>query len=207
MEQVRRRQTVAQPPKQGRAEHPVDEDDDQLMARFVRGDDRAFMVLVERHQQGVSTYVLHILGPRVARDLAADVTQDVFARVVARAADYEASGRFAAWLYTIARNRCFDVLGSARLRHERPLRDVVAVPIDTGPRPDASLRHTQLEESLDAAMTALTPRQSQVFALHRAGLSHSDAAAVLDLTVGAVKYHVHQARVRLRAELAEFLNP
>ena len=207
MQRVRTRIHVRDPSQQDREAAPAVEDDDALMARFGRGDHEAFMALVDRHQMGVSTYVLHIIGPRVSREVAADVTQDVFARVIVRAPTYEASGRFRAWLYTIARNRCFDVLWSATQRRERPLGPEQLDPVDRGPAPDASLRHTQLERALELAMDSLTPRQGQVFALHRAGLSHADSAAVLELTVGAVKYHLHQARVRLRAELSEFLNP
>ena len=55
---------------------------------------------------------------------------------------------------------------------------------------------------LGAAVADLTPQQRAVVALHYLDdLPVAEVAAAMSLSEGAVKYHLHQARGRLRATL------
>ncbi|MEO1268410.1 MAG: sigma-70 family RNA polymerase sigma factor [Myxococcota bacterium] len=178
--------------------------DDTLVRRYLEGDVDAFEQLVHRYERAVSSYCLNVLG-RHRRELAADITQEVFLRVVERVHSYEPRGTFAGWLFTIARHCCMDAV-----RHAAPTsaswRTTETTPAHVGDGPDAALRLRQLTERLDHALqTELSPRQCQVFALHRAGMRYSAIAKVLEISTGTVKYHVFEARERLRHHLAEFL--
>lgn len=177
------------------------DEDDALIMRYVDGEVAAFEAIVDRHEHAVLRYCTHMLG-RSRRDLAADVAQDVFLRVIERAHTYEARGAFVAWLMTIARHRCLDALR----RPTRLIAQPPEAPGDPNDSPEAPLRLTQLQRRLDEAVqNKLSPRQREVFALHRAGLPYAEIAAALGITPGAVKYHIFETRERLRPALAEFL--
>ncbi len=178
--------------------------DDALLARYLDGDLSAFDALVDRHEGALMRYCMGVLGP-ARRQEAADVVQDVFLRVVEQAQAYAPSGAFRPWLFTIARNRCTDLLRrSGRVIH------TASPPHETTPSqdpgPDTSLSVRQLQASLQHAIEHdLSPRQRQVFALHRAGLSYAEIGRELGISAGAVKYHIFEARERLRPALAGFM--
>src|SRR6185437_6172839 len=61
--------------------------------------------LFHRHHLPLFRYLYRLTG---RRDVAEDVVQDVFLRVVRRLDDYQTMGREAAWLFTIARRLLLD---------------------------------------------------------------------------------------------------
>ena len=82
-----------------------DAPDEKLIALFVEGNSRAFEVLVSRHQVRLYNFIRYRTGdPELAKDL----LQEVFLRVVRRASTFGGRARFKTWLYTIARNLCTD---------------------------------------------------------------------------------------------------
>lgn len=83
------------------------EADDVLVRLYEEGDDLAFDVLLERHQQRIYNY---ILGMVHNEDEANDLFQDVFIKAVTRIRShrYVESGRFGSWLLRIAHNLVID---------------------------------------------------------------------------------------------------
>ena len=76
----------------------------------------AFDSLFRRHGDRVYNVACRVLGDR---NLAADVTQDTFVTVLAKAGRFDFRAAFSTWIYRIAVNRCIDVRRK-RGRH-RPL--------------------------------------------------------------------------------------
>ncbi len=136
-------------------------------------------------------------------DVAADCVADAFERAYVR---WRKVGRLEdplGWVRRVAINRATDV-------HRRRSRGRRAV-LRLAGRPDAT-RHHELQvtdatafrdSELAAAMVELSPQQRAVVALHYLDdLSVADVATAMGLSDGAVKYHLHQARGRLRTLLA-----
>jgi RNA polymerase sigma-70 factor, ECF subfamily len=129
-----------------------------------------------------------------SREEAADAVQDAFVRAHQRWSTISAYDDPAAWVRRVAINRVRDVFRrDARGRRAR-LRlagDAQAIP---APEPDSSAAQTALRE---------LPRQQRVamalYYVHE--LSVAEVAAAMELTEGAVKYHLHQGRNRLRERL------
>ena len=80
-------------------------DDVSLMLRYREGDLEAFETLYRRHQDSLYRYLLRL---SVNRDVAEDVFQDVWTRVIAHRERYAATAKFTTWLYRIAHNCCVD---------------------------------------------------------------------------------------------------
>lgn len=81
--------------------------DDQLVSLYVKGNNEAFDVLLHRHESKVYTYIYYTVKNK---ELAEDLFQDVFIRVLTRlrAGTYTGSGKFGAWVLTVARNLILD---------------------------------------------------------------------------------------------------
>lgn len=71
------------------------------------GDKQAFDVLVRKHYQNIYAYCY---GRMRDENTAADLTQDVFLKVIATIYKYRFTGKFTNFLFTIAVNACNDYL-------------------------------------------------------------------------------------------------
>ena len=80
--------------------------DDQLMEKIAKGDKDSFGVLFNRHGGKVLGYALRLLGGD--QFMAEDISQNVWIKVVQKAASYQQTGNFIAWVYTITRNSVID---------------------------------------------------------------------------------------------------
>ena len=80
--------------------------DDALMVLVARGDHSAFETLFERHTGRCLGYAKRLLGGD--QQLAEDMVQACWIKVVQMAPHYQAQGQFVAWIYTMIRNACRD---------------------------------------------------------------------------------------------------
>ncbi len=182
--------------------------DFELMARIGDGDHEAFRELVERHQNTVIGTVAKMLGnPSDAED----ISQQVFLRIWRNARRYRPDARFTTYLFTITRNLVFNETRrrgrkkevSADEREENSHHQIEDSP---DRRPDAELLQAELREAIDAAIAALPESQRMAVVLRRyQQLSYEEIAAVLGLSVSAVKSLLFRARSALRETLGAYL--
>ena len=81
--------------------------DEELALLYVKGDNRAFDVLLTRNQQKLYSYIVFVVrDPEVADD----VFQDTFVKVITRLQEgrYTDSGKFSFWLTRITHNIIMD---------------------------------------------------------------------------------------------------
>ena len=92
--------------------------DEQLVAAYANGDNKAFDALLERHQQRVFSYIYYIVKDR---DLADDIFQDTFVKAIMtiRQGRYTENGKFSGWISRIAHNLIIDHF--RQLKAENPL--------------------------------------------------------------------------------------
>ena len=167
--------------------------DEQLVALFRAGSDEAFGVLHERYRQRLFAYVRQMLSATSRQD-AEDVLQDVFVRAFGalRADRREINVR--AWLYRVAHNRCIDYLrrpvpapAEVFETSRKPLHDPM---IEAQRREDLQRLVADIGRLPDQQRSALLMREID-------GMSYSDLAEALDVTVPAIKSLLVRARVGL----------
>jgi RNA polymerase sigma-70 factor (ECF subfamily) len=161
-------------------------------------DGGAFVVVVERHLEEISRY----LRRRVSREIADELTADVFATAFARRRSYDL-GRASAlpWLYGIASNLLRNSLRH-ELRELELLARVAVDPLAAGGDPLDRVLRSSVEPALARALLGLTPEERDVLLLYAWGeLAYEEIAEALDLPVGTVKSRLSRARTQLRASL------
>jgi len=183
------------------------------MERFLSGRASAFQVLSERHGTRVYNFILRqVRDPELARDL----VQETFLRVVRNAASFKAQSKFTTWLYTIARNQCIDAMRRARHRRHVAL-DQPLSKDDTGgatlldmtadPRPGqaSEARDRRFVAKLEGALAELPDEQREVFLMREVdGLKFREIAEVVGIPENTVKSRMRYALEALRGHLAEF---
>jgi RNA polymerase sigma-70 factor (ECF subfamily) len=181
----------------GRATRGMDDDDD-LMARIAAGDHAAFTALVGRHLDRVLAVAQRVLGERAEAE---DVAQEALLRVW-RLADRWRPGeaRISTWLYRVAVNLCLD-----RKRRPQPAPlEAAGDPADPAPDAFARLYRDEAAALVAAEIAKLPERQRAALALsYYEDLSNTEAAEILQVSVGALE----SLLVRARRTLAERLGP
>jgi RNA polymerase sigma-70 factor (ECF subfamily) len=179
--------------------------DEQAMWRVQAQDDpEAFARLVERWEEPIQRLCTRITGdPHRAEDL----TQETFARIYARRADYRAGARFSTWLWRIALNLCYDDLRRTRRRGETALEpepDDATAPILATPAaaPDDASLARETGDLVRAALQRLPePLRSVLVLRHYEDLKFREIAEVLGIPEGTVKSRTVEALTRLGALL------
>lgn len=184
--------------------------DEELVAAYVgQGDDRAFQLLVERHQNRIYGFLVGMVRDS---DVADDLFQDTFVRVIHalqhRRGSYENQGRFAAWVLRIARNVALDYLRRRRKwwdsdnRSDNDGRPWEALP-DEGPN---ALERVETEDEsrwLDACIAELPPEQREVLLLRHDGeLTFREIAQLTDCSINTALGRMRYALTNLRRIIA-----
>jgi RNA polymerase sigma-70 factor (ECF subfamily) len=136
-------------------------------------------------------------------DVAADCVADAFERAYVRWRKVSRLDDPLAWVRRVAINRATDV-HRRRSRGRRAVQRLAGRP-EHRPAPDLAMSDAMAfaDSELAAAVADLSPQQRAVVALHYLDdLAVADVAEAMGLSEGAVKYHLHQARSRLRTLLA-----
>jgi RNA polymerase sigma-70 factor, ECF subfamily len=171
--------------------------DQELIARWKAGDERAATELVERHASALARFAVSS-GERNDVD---ELVQDTFVRAFNSLDGFRGDSSFRTWLFTIQRRLLLD-----RRRSEKRRRDKDELQED-----DASTEYDALDsvvadetqQRLHAAVKRLSPTQREVFSLRIAdGMSYKEIAETVGTTEGAARVHYHNA---MRA-VKEFLD-
>lgn len=187
----------------GEALGPADARADGELARLVAGGDRdAGAELVHRYQTVVRRFLRKLTG---RDDLADDLAQDTFVRMLSYADRYDPKYPMRTWLLTIARRLS---INRGRRDGRVMLTDQFHGMVSVEPAPDeASVRaddHHALRVRLAGALAELTDSQREAILLfHQQGLCVSEVAEVMGLPVGTVKSHLHRGRAAMRKLLGE----
>lgn len=190
--------------------------DEDLMLEHGRGVEEAFVELVHRHQKGVLNYMYRMVQNR---QVAEELTQEVFLALVRNAGRYEPTAKFTTYLYTIASN----IVSKEWLRTKRrpKLFSVSSLwrggsrdndefdPLDSVRDERAcvltAFQRGEVSEAVNSALTHLPGHQREAFVLRRfRDMSYEEIAAVTDTPVGTIKSRVVRAERALRPLLARF---
>ena len=129
-----------------------------------------------------------------------DVVQDTFARALAALDELEEVPPLRAWLIRIAHNRALDLLRSRAIRAAEPIdaADEVADPASPDPL-EVMMKREAVETAVSRFAELPTTQRSVVILKDVLDQSLEEIAAMLDLTVNAVKAHLARGRARLKA--------
>ncbi|RJP42127.1 MAG: RNA polymerase sigma factor [Phycisphaerales bacterium] len=192
---------------QERVDLTVERTDEDLMLAAGQGDRSAFADLVERRHHAILRFVYRFL-PRVDRDAAEDLAQDVFLSAWKSAPSYRPQALVMTWLLRIARNTCLNYQRARRLRRTESLDD--GRPEDP---PAGQVQRTPLEaadaaatrsERIRAALACLPHQQRAAVVLkYFHDLSYAEIADVLETSVSGVESVLFRARRSLRTLLED----
>lgn len=176
---------------------------EQLVERAQQGDKDAFEALLARVAPAV-----HRFGLRMCRSAADadDVLQDTLFTLTQQLDQFRGEASFTSWVFTLARSAC--------ARRRRGLKnnavDAVDPPeqTDLAPSPEARVSDQELATLVSEALDSMAEDHREVILLRDVeGLSATEVASALQVSVDSVKSRLHRARESLRSKLQPLLEP
>ncbi|MBO0765688.1 MAG: sigma-70 family RNA polymerase sigma factor [Hyphomicrobiaceae bacterium] len=135
-----------------------------------------------------------------------DVVQDTLARAFAALDELQEVPPLRAWLFRIAHNRALDLLRSRAIRAAEPIEAAHELADPESPDPvEMLMRREAVDTAVSRFVELPTVQRSVVILKDVLDQSLEEIAAMLDLTVNAVKAHLARGRARLKAINAQAL--
>ncbi len=171
--------------------------DADLIARALSSEDQnAFGELVRRYQSPVRAFLAKMT--RGDLHLADDMAQETFLKAWKKLKIFRGEARFSTWLFGIAYN---EFRGEARRRKELALEDLGEAPPEALEPAGAAGSHLRMD--LTEALKVLnSAERAAVVLCCQNGLSHEEAAQILECPLGTVKTNVLRGREKLRRKLS-----
>jgi RNA polymerase sigma factor (sigma-70 family) len=173
----------------------VELSDSDLIARVLLGDDHhAFGELVKRHQSAVRAALRKLTAGN--ETLADELAQETFLKAYRALGKFRGEAKFSTWLYRIAYN-----VFQSDVRAAKPHEEFNEA-AHTEPQAPAT-QAVDWQHDLDAALSQLSEKERVAVTLcYTSGLTHEEAAEVLQWPLGTVKTNILTAKDKLRRYLA-----
>jgi RNA polymerase sigma-70 factor (ECF subfamily) len=159
--------------------------------------------LIEQYQHRLLRYLVHLSGNR---ELAEDLFQETWIRVLERGHQYDGKHEFSTWLYAVARNLTLDHLrkkspisldGLLEQEDHAPLE-----PADTRPAAWEVVQQHQQAERINAALVGIPVEYRETVVLRfQEGMALEEIATVTGAKLGTVKSRLYRGLNLLMGKL------
>src|SRR3954467_14106968 len=184
--------------------------DADVVTLALEGREAAHRELIKRYERPVFSLVFRMVRDR---ELAEDLTQDTFVKVLSNLERYRADFKFSSWLFKIANNVAIDHLRRRQLDtisidgspHATTSEAVESSRFEIADDTENALDEMEAKElgsAIEQAIASLRPEYRSCIMLRPVeGRSYEEIASTLDLPLGTVKTYTHRARHELRKAL------
>ncbi|MBP7464507.1 MAG: sigma-70 family RNA polymerase sigma factor [Bacteroidales bacterium] len=181
--------------------------DQELVERFVKGDDASMEILIRRHKSKVFTYLMMSVRNR---DVANDLFQDTFMKVIQslRSGRYKDEGRFLPWVMRIAHNLTIDYFRKERNLNTRSNDDNEVDLFNSHKFSDANIEDRLVEEQIctdiRSVLELLPEDQKQVVLMrHYGGMSFKEIADHTNVSINTALGRMRYALINMRKLIEE----
>lgn len=177
-------------------------EDEQLVESVKRGDLRAFEVLLKKYQKRVWNVAFLMVGNR---DLADDITQEVFIKVYKKIDRYSQNTSFYSWLYRMTVNLSIDELRKRKVKKILSLNFLTEdgyedLRSEQGRvLPSTEIDDDERREIVRKALKMISAEHREVLILREyENYGYNEIAETLGISIQAVKSRIFRARKELR---------
>ncbi len=180
--------------------------DQELIARYVDGDHKAFETLLRRYRSKIYTSIYLFVKDHA---LAEDIFQEVFIKIIdtLRKGKYNHEGKFVQWAMRIAYNMCVDYHRRHKRRaHINPTEefDIFEVLRHSDDSADTLIMRSETHNRIRRLVDALPEEQREVVILrHYADMSFKEIASLTRVSINTALGRMRYALINIRKMMAE----
>jgi RNA polymerase sigma-70 factor (ECF subfamily) len=165
-----------------------------ILSRCRNNDREAWNMLINAYSKSVYNIALNFFAER---DIASDVTQEIFIKLYHNLDKYREEKSFTSWVFAISRNYCIDYWRKNK-KHMANSRELDEN-IDTGlPTPEETLVRESEIDILRKKIAQLEPDLRLILILRDIhDLSYQEIAERFSIPEGTVKSRINRARLKL----------
>jgi len=180
--------------------------DQQLILRYLDGDERCFEELLSRHKQKIYTSIYLFVKDQ---SLAEDIFQEVFIKIIdtLRKGKYNHEGKFLQWAMRISYNMCVDYFRRSKRRPQVSptetfdIFDVLQLSDDNA---EQRIIRSQTHDKVRALVDMLPPEQREVVILrHYADMSFKEIAKLTRVSINTALGRMRYALINIRRLIEE----
>jgi RNA polymerase sigma factor (sigma-70 family) len=173
--------------------------DEQIMEAVKNGDLQQASLLFDRYHKRLFNFLARMA---MDRELAEDLTQNVFLRMIKYRKSFRSEAKFQSWIYQVARNVFSDHYQAAKNKKAGHM-DVEKIGEWVADDNDSKSIEEQ-EGLLHRSLAMLNAEQRELLVLTRfQHMKYEEVAEVMDTTVANIKVKVHRAIAKLREHYFE----
>ncbi|MDF1866347.1 MAG: sigma-70 family RNA polymerase sigma factor [Saprospiraceae bacterium] len=175
--------------------------DQQLILRYLDGEERAFEELLSRHKQKIYTSIYLFVKDE---SLAHYIFQEVFIKIIdtLRKGKYNHEGKFSQWAMRISYNLCVDYFRRNKRRptvHPTDTFDIFNVLRVTEDNAEQQIIKSQTHQKLRSLVDMLPPEQREVVILrHYADMSFKEIAKLTRVSINTALGRMRYALINIR---------
>ncbi|MFO7934943.1 MAG: sigma-70 family RNA polymerase sigma factor [Bacteroidales bacterium] len=181
--------------------------DQRLVQAYIKGDQSAIEILINRHRNKVFTYILLTIKNQ---QLAEDLFQETFIKVIQslRAGRYRDNGRFLSWVIRIAHNLIIDHFRKEKQMNSVSNDDTEVDLFNSKKLSDDNIEelivNSQIKAEIRSLINELPEDQREVVLLrHYGGLSFKEIANQTDVSINTALGRMRYALINLRKLISE----
>ena len=181
--------------------------DQELVQAYIKGDQSAIEILINRHRSKVYTYILLTIKNQ---QLAEDLFQETFIKVIQslRAGKYRDNGRFLSWVIRIAHNLIIDHFRKEKQMNSVSNDDSEVDLFNSKKFSDSNIEelivNSQIKAEIRTLINELPDDQREVVLLRHYGeLSFKEIADQTDVSINTALGRMRYALINLRKLIKE----
>ncbi|HAW06032.1 MAG TPA: RNA polymerase subunit sigma-24 [Saprospirales bacterium] len=180
-------------------------DDRSLIINYLKGNEKCFEILLTRHRNKIYTSIYLFVRDR---DLAEDIFQDVFIKIVdtLRKGKYNHEGKFLQWAMRISYNMCVDNFRRSKRRTKVNSTETFDI-FDILECGDDNMETTMIKSQLHSKVRELvdqlpTEQREVVILRHYADMSFKEISQITRVSINTALGRMRYALINMR-KLAE----
>ena len=180
--------------------------DQQLIAEYLKGNERAFETLLSRHKEKIYTSIYLFVKDTA---LAEDIFQEVFIKIIdtLRKGKYNHEGKFVQWALRISYNMCVDYFRRSKRRPKvSPTETFDIFDVLQNPEPNAeqTIIRSQTHDKIRSLVDQLPAEQREVVILrHYADMSFKEIAKLTRVSINTALGRMRYALINIRKMVEE----
>ena len=180
--------------------------DQELIALYLKGDERPFEVLLNRHKSKIYTSIYLFVKDQ---DLADDIFQEVFIKIIdtLRKGKYNHEGKFGQWALRIAYNMCVDYFRREKRRPKVASTDsfdIFDVLHSPNENVEESIMKSQTHQKIRELVDLLPEEQREVVVLrHYADMSFKEISQLTRVSINTALGRMRYALINMRGLMQE----